>query len=137
MEQLEEDLAQRGGKKGKANSENLPKGPARHELSGFRGVVTSVKFHPSISVIVASSPDGVSGRSSNVDTSCISARLSTPSPFWSSWLKTDWMRSSSVGSVELQSQHSWSRAAMRRSSRMTAKLTPIRTIRSPRHCSIR
>ena len=58
MEQLEEDLAQRGGKKGKANSENLPKGPARHELSGFRGVVTSVKFHPSISVIVASGEDG-------------------------------------------------------------------------------
>lgn len=58
MEQLEEDLAQRGGKKGKANSENLPKGPARHELSGFRGVVTNVKFHPSISVIVASGEDG-------------------------------------------------------------------------------
>jgi len=57
-EQLEEDLAQRGGKKGKANSDNLPKGGARHELSGFRGVVTSVKFHPSISVIVAAGEDG-------------------------------------------------------------------------------
>ena len=58
MEQLEEDLAQRGGKKGKANSDNLPKPVARNELSGFRGVVSAVKFHPSISVVAACGEDG-------------------------------------------------------------------------------
>jgi len=58
VEQLEEDLAQRGGKKGNKNSENLPKPIARHELSGFRGVVNDVRFHPTISMIAAAGEDG-------------------------------------------------------------------------------
>jgi hypothetical protein len=58
VEQLEEDLAQRGGKKGKANSENLPKPVARNELAGFRGVVSCVKFHPVVAVVVAAGEDG-------------------------------------------------------------------------------
>ena len=58
VEQLEEDLAQRGGKKGNKNSENLPKPVARHELQGFRGVVTNVRFHPVIAVVVGSGEDG-------------------------------------------------------------------------------
>lgn len=58
VEQLEEDLAQRGGKKGAKNSECLPKGMSRYELQGFRAQVTSVRFHPNISVVAASGEDG-------------------------------------------------------------------------------
>jgi hypothetical protein len=58
VEQLEEDLAQRGGKKGNKNSENLPKPVAKNELAGFRGVVSCVKFHPVVAVVVAAGEDG-------------------------------------------------------------------------------
>jgi len=58
VEQLEEDLAQRGGKKSATNSENLPKGHFAHELQGFRGVVTNVRFHPVVAVIAAAGEDG-------------------------------------------------------------------------------
>jgi len=58
VENLEADLAQRGGKKNAKNSENLPNGSATHELTGFRGVVTCVKFHPVLSMVVAAGEDG-------------------------------------------------------------------------------
>jgi len=58
VEQCEADLAERGGKKGKANSANLPKNVARHELSGFRGPVTHVSFHPVVPLVVACAEDG-------------------------------------------------------------------------------
>merc|ERR1711865_475571 len=57
-EQLETDLADRGGKKGKANSTNLPKNVAKHELSGFRGPVTHIAFNPVVPLVAASGEDG-------------------------------------------------------------------------------
>eukprot|EP00658_Telonema_sp_P-2_P023521 TRINITY_DN19432_c0_g1_i1.p1 TRINITY_DN19432_c0_g1~~TRINITY_DN19432_c0_g1_i1.p1 ORF type:complete len:422 (-),score=78.60 TRINITY_DN19432_c0_g1_i1:398-1663(-) len=58
VEQAETDLAERGGKKGKSNSASLPKTVARHELSGFRGPVTHVCFHPVVPLVAASGEDG-------------------------------------------------------------------------------
>jgi len=57
-DQLESDLADRGGKKGKANSTNLPKNIAKHELSGFRAPVTHIAFHPVVPLVAASGEDG-------------------------------------------------------------------------------
>lgn len=57
-EQLQTDLADRGGKKGKANSTNLPKNVAKHELSGFRGPVTHIAFNPVVPLVAASGEDG-------------------------------------------------------------------------------
>eukprot|EP00656_Telonema_subtile_P015744 TRINITY_DN18284_c0_g1_i2.p1 TRINITY_DN18284_c0_g1~~TRINITY_DN18284_c0_g1_i2.p1 ORF type:complete len:383 (-),score=66.67 TRINITY_DN18284_c0_g1_i2:80-1228(-) len=58
VEQCETDLAERGGKKGKVNSASLPKNVARHELSGFRGPITAVGFHPVVPLVAASGEDG-------------------------------------------------------------------------------
>ena len=58
IEQLTEDLAQRGGKKASKNTENLPKPVAKHEFQGFRNTVTDVRFHPVVTFVAASSEDG-------------------------------------------------------------------------------
>jgi len=57
LAQADEDLAQRGGKKGSKNTENLPKPVSRLQLAGCREQLTMVKFHPVLSSVVACSED--------------------------------------------------------------------------------